>query len=57
MIHIPAGTAHAVTPRAGQSLRIVNVEGGQVADFTAYNAADLTEALTATPGATNTISA
>jgi len=45
VIHIPAGTAHAVTLRAGQSLRIVNVEGGQVADFIAYNAADMHEAL------------
>ena len=45
MIHIPAGTAHAVTLRAGQSLRIVNVEGGQVADFIAYNAGDMNEAL------------
>jgi uncharacterized protein YcgI (DUF1989 family) len=45
VIHIPAGTGHAVTLRAGQSLRIVNVEGGQVADFIAFNAADMTEAL------------
>jgi len=45
VIHIPASTAHAVTLRAGQSLRVGNVEGGQVADFIAYNAADLTEAL------------
>ncbi|HEU4368126.1 MAG TPA: urea carboxylase-associated family protein [Methylomirabilota bacterium] len=44
-IRIPAGTGRAVTLRAGQTLRIVNVEGGQVADFIAYNAADLTEAL------------
>jgi uncharacterized protein YcgI (DUF1989 family) len=45
VIHIPAGTARAVTLRAGQSLRIVNVEGGQVADFIAFNAGDMTEAL------------
>ena len=44
-IHIPAGTGRAVTLRAGQTLRIVNVEGGQVADFIAYNAADMNEAL------------
>jgi uncharacterized protein YcgI (DUF1989 family) len=44
-IHIPAGTASAVTLRAGQVVRIVNVEGGQVADFVAYNADDLTESL------------
>ena len=45
LIHIPAGTGHAVTLRAGQSLRIVNVEGGQVADFIAFNAGDMNEAL------------
>jgi uncharacterized protein YcgI (DUF1989 family) len=44
-IHVPAGTARAVTLREGQTLRIVNVEGKQVADFLAFNAADLTEAL------------
>ena len=44
-IQIPAGTARAVTVRTGQTLRIVNVEGKQVADFIAYNAGDLTESL------------
>lgn len=44
-IRIPAGTALAVTLRPGQTLRIVNVEGQQVADFIAFNAGDLTEAL------------
>lgn len=44
-ITVPAGTARAVTVRAGQRLRIINVEGKQVADFIAFNAADLTEAL------------
>lgn len=43
-IRIPAGTALAVTLRPGQTLRIVNVEGQQVADFIAFNADDLTEA-------------
>lgn len=42
-IHIPKGTAHAVTLRQGQTLRIINVEGKQVADFIAFNADDLTE--------------
>jgi len=41
VIHIPAGTGHAVTLRAGQSLRIVNVEGEQVADFIAFNTGDM----------------
>jgi uncharacterized protein YcgI (DUF1989 family) len=45
MIQVPAGTARAVTLRAGQRLRIVNVEGRQVADFVAFNAADLDESL------------
>lgn len=44
-IQIPAETARAVTVQAGQTLRIVNVEGKQVADFIAYNAGDLTESL------------
>jgi uncharacterized protein len=42
---IPAGTARAVVLAAGHTLRIVNVEGGQVADFIAFNAADFTESL------------
>jgi uncharacterized protein len=45
MIQIPAGTGRAVTVQAGQTLRIVNVEGKQVADFIAYNAHDLAESL------------
>ncbi len=44
-IHIPATTGRAVTLRAGQTLRIISVEGKQVADFIAYNADDMTEAL------------
>ena len=44
-IHIPAGTARAVTLREGQTLRIINVDGKQVADFIAYNADDFHEAL------------
>lgn len=44
-IHIPATTGRAVTLRAGQILRIISVEGKQVADFIAYNADDMTEAL------------
>lgn len=42
-MHIPAGTARALTLRQGQTLRIVNVEGQQVADFVAFNAADMRE--------------
>jgi uncharacterized protein YcgI (DUF1989 family) len=44
-IHVPAGTARAVTLREAQTLRIINVEGHQVADFIAYNADDMREAL------------
>lgn len=43
LTRIPAGTARAVALSAGQTLRIVNVEGRQVADFVAFNAADMTE--------------
>ena len=42
-LHIPAGTGRAVALREGQTLRIVNVEGKQVADFIAFNADDLRE--------------
>jgi len=42
---VPAGTARAVTLRAGQRLRIVNIAGKQVADFVAFDAADRTHAL------------
>jgi uncharacterized protein len=45
LITIPATTARAVTLQAGQTLRIVNVEGQQVADFIAFNADDMREAL------------
>lgn len=44
-IVVPAGTARAVTLRAGRALRVINVAGKQVADFIAFNAGDLTEAL------------
>ena len=44
-IRIAGGTARAVTLRAGETVRIVNVEGKQVADFIAFSAADVTEAL------------
>ena len=44
-IAVPAGTARAVSLRAGQRLRIVNVAGKQVADFVAFDAADRTHAL------------
>jgi len=42
---VPAGTARAITLRAGQRLRIVNVAGKQVADFVAFDAADRAHAL------------
>jgi uncharacterized protein YcgI (DUF1989 family) len=44
-IHIPAGTAKAVTVHAGQTLRVINLEGKQVADLIALNAADRAETL------------
>jgi uncharacterized protein YcgI (DUF1989 family) len=42
-LQIPKGTAKAVTLREGQTPRIINVEGKQVADFIAFNAEDMTE--------------
>jgi len=42
---VPAGTARAVTLRAGDRLRIVNVAGKQVADFVAFDAGDVNHAL------------
>ena len=42
-IRIAAGTGRATTLGAGQRLVIRNVEGRQVADFVAFNMADLTE--------------
>jgi uncharacterized protein YcgI (DUF1989 family) len=44
-ILVPAGTARALSLRAGQTLAIINVAGRQVADFVAFRAADPTEAL------------
>lgn len=44
-IVVSAGTARAVPLKAGHTLRIVNVAGKQVADFIAFNADDLDEAL------------
>jgi uncharacterized protein YcgI (DUF1989 family) len=44
-VHVPAGTARAVTLKAGETLRIVNVAGRQVADFIAFTADDFTETL------------
>ena len=44
-ITIPATTARAIPLQTGQTLRIINVEGGQVADFIAFNADDMREAM------------
>lgn len=44
-IHVSAGTARAVKLTAGQTLRIVNVAGRQVADFIAFAANDFRETL------------
>ncbi|MEC3954659.1 urea carboxylase-associated family protein [Nocardia sp. CDC153] len=42
-VTVPARQARAVTLRAGQSVRITDVAGGQVGDVFAYNADDLSE--------------
>jgi uncharacterized protein len=43
VIHVPATEGRAVTVSAGQAFRIVDVEGKQVADLFAFNAADVDE--------------
>jgi uncharacterized protein YcgI (DUF1989 family) len=43
VIHVPATEGRAVTVRAGQAFRIVDVEGKQVADLFAFNADDVGE--------------
>src|SRR5438105_7831530 len=47
-IRVAAGTARAAPLGLGQRLVIRNVEGGQVADFVAFDAADLTETFSTT---------
>jgi uncharacterized protein len=42
-IHVPAREARAVTVPAGVAFRVVDVEGRQVADLFAFNAADVSE--------------
>ncbi|MFF2554780.1 DUF1989 domain-containing protein [Nocardia sp. NPDC058058] len=42
-VTIPAGRARSVVVRAGERLRITDIDGGQVGDVFAYNADDLTE--------------
>ena len=42
-IHVPATEGRAVTVPAGQAFRVVDVEGKQVADLFAFNAADVGE--------------
>jgi uncharacterized protein YcgI (DUF1989 family) len=44
-ILVPAGTARAVRVPAGRTLRVVNVEGRQVADLVAFSADDPRESL------------
>jgi uncharacterized protein len=43
VIHVPATEGRSVTVSAGQLFRVVDVEGRQVADLFAFNAADVGE--------------
>jgi uncharacterized protein YcgI (DUF1989 family) len=43
IIHVPAREGRAVTVPAGQTFRIIDVEGKQVADLFAFNAEDVGE--------------
>ena len=51
---VPAGAGRAVTLRAGQQVRLVDVEGGQVGDVFAFAADDPTEYLSASHTRTHT---
>ena len=51
---VPAGAGRAVTVRAGQQVRVVDVEGGQVGDVFAFAADDPTEYLSASHTRTHT---
>ncbi|MEV4125270.1 urea carboxylase-associated family protein [Nocardia sp. NPDC049707] len=42
-VTIPARQARSVTLHAGERLRIIDIDGGQVGDVFAYNAHDITE--------------
>ncbi len=44
-LHVPAGSGRATLVSAGQTLRVINLEGRQVADLIAFNARDLKETL------------
>jgi uncharacterized protein YcgI (DUF1989 family) len=51
---VPAGEGRAVAVRAGQHVRVVDVEGGQVGDMFAFAADDPTEYLSASHTRTHT---
>jgi uncharacterized protein YcgI (DUF1989 family) len=51
---VPAGTGRAVAVRAGQRVRVVDVEGGQVGDVFAFAADDPAEYLSASHTRTHT---
>ena len=53
-IPVPASEARAVTVRAGQRVRVVDIEGGQVGDVFAFAADDPTEYLSASHTRTHT---
>jgi uncharacterized protein YcgI (DUF1989 family) len=53
-IVVPAGEGRAVTLRAGQHVRVVDVEGGQVGDVFAFAADDPAEHLSASHTRTHT---
>jgi uncharacterized protein len=55
-IPIPGGTAEAFEVKQGQTVTIVDVEGGQVADFIAFNKADIKETLSPTHTRTSLLS-
>jgi len=53
-VDVPAGSGRAVTVRAGETVRVIDVEGGQVGDIFAFSAADPHEHLSAAHTRTTT---
>jgi uncharacterized protein len=55
-VQVPGGHARAFEVRRGQFLKVIDLEGGQVADFMAFNRADRSEKLSPTHTRTSLLS-
>ena len=47
-VHVPASSGVAISVRAGELLKVIDLRGKQVADFFAFNASNIDEALSPT---------